>query len=77
MKAIGSVFTGALKAVGLVKTPGKAPKPIPTATRDDAREKVMADDALRRRRGGAADILTGSAGAEASAGATGKSMLGQ
>lgn len=55
----------------------KIPKPGPAAravTRDDAREAAERDDELRRRRGGAADILTGNSGAEA--GSTGKVQLG-
>jgi hypothetical protein len=46
------------------------------ATRDDAREGIERDNELRRRRGGAADIITGRRGAEAAAGSTGKLVLG-
>lgn len=52
------------------------PAPIPTATRDDAAAAIAADDRLRKRRGGAADILNGSSGMEAAAGATAKDRLG-
>ena len=52
----------------------KEPKPSATVTRDDARERAGIEDELRKRRGGAADILTGASGAEA--GATGKTQLG-
>lgn len=54
-----------------IPSPGPAPKPV---TRDDARESAERDDELRRRRGGAADILTGTGGAEAGSG--GKTTLG-
>lgn len=46
-------------------------KPV---TRDDARDAAGLEDELRRRRGGAADMLTGTGGAEA--GATAKTVLG-
>ncbi len=52
------------------------PAPIATPTRDDARAQISAEDALRKRRGGAADILTGTSGAEAPPGSTGKQTLG-
>jgi hypothetical protein len=54
-----------------IKSPGPPVKPV---SRDDAREAADRDDELRRRRGGAADILMGAAGAEA--GTTGKTQLG-
>lgn len=48
----------------------------PTLSRDDTLRSLQKDDELRRRRGGAADILTGADGAEpAPAGA--KALLGQ
>lgn len=67
MKAIGSVITAPFKAIGLIPSAKKLPAPVvpPTATRDDARARIQAEDELLRRRGGAADILTGSDGAEA------------
>lgn len=74
MKAIGSVIRAPLKAIGLVKSPKAPPAPLPTATRDAARDRVAQEDELRRRRGGAADMITGSSGAEA--GETGKTTLG-
>lgn len=75
MAIFRKITTGILKAVGLVSTPGKAPAALPTATRDDAAAQANANDELLRRKGGAADILNGSGGAEA-AGATGKTTLG-
>lgn len=59
----------------LAKGPGKPPAPLPTVTRDTARDQAMANDELLRRRGGAADILNGASGAEP-AQATGKATLG-
>lgn len=72
MKAIGDVVSAPLKALGIIHSPGKPPSPLPTATRDDAYDRVAIEDELRKRRGGAADMLGG--GAEA--GATGKTNLG-
>lgn len=61
--------------VGLFKKP-KLPAPAPMPTRDDAARAAMKEDNLRKRRGGAADILTGTGGAEAAA--TGaKTLVGQ
>jgi hypothetical protein len=51
------------------------PVPLPSATRDDAAAAADQADALRRRRGGAADMVTGAYGAEA-LGGTGKATLG-
>jgi hypothetical protein len=64
-KQIGKALGGVLKAVGIVSTPGKPPAPLRSVTRDDAAGQVAADDELRRRQGGAADIITGAGGAEA------------
>ncbi len=74
MKIVGSIFSPVLSALGLVSKAPKLPSPAPTPTRDDARAQIAASDALRKRRGGAADTLTGSGGAEAGAG--GKDTLG-
>jgi hypothetical protein len=51
-------------------------QPPATVTRDDAASAVSASDALARRQGSAADILTGTRGAEALSGSTGKLVLG-
>ncbi|MDX3883597.1 MAG: hypothetical protein QHC65_04185 [Sphingomonas sp.] len=64
-KAIGKGLGGLLKAVGLVSTPGKPPAALPSVTRDTAAEQQRDQDELRRRRGSAADIVTGPDGAEA------------
>lgn len=53
---------------------GKTPMATRPVTRDDARETADLDDELRKRRGGAADILTGAGGAEAGTG--GRTQLG-
>lgn len=77
MKTVSKIIRAPLKLLGLVP---KVPKPnsgpmVPkAATRDDARDAAMLEDDLRKRRGGAADILTGGMGAEAGAG--GKTQLG-
>jgi hypothetical protein len=56
--------------VAAITNKPKVPTAIPIATRDDATAAVNQEDDLRQRRGAGADILTGSAGAEAGAGAT-------
>jgi hypothetical protein len=61
--------------VGLGKKP-KLPAPTPAPTRDDYVRAALKDDPLRKRRGGAADILTGAGGAEAAAAGV-KSLVGQ
>jgi hypothetical protein len=61
-----------MKALGMkMKNP---PGPTAAVTRDDAIGAAERDDELRKRRGGAADILTGNSGVEA--GPTGKTVLG-
>lgn len=75
---ITSLF-GGLLGLGAQKLLGGAPKPAQpqlNPTRDDAAALTRTNDDLLRRKGGAADILTGSRGAEpASTG--GKTRLGQ
>lgn len=44
--------------------------------RDEAREEVERDDAMRRRRGQAADMITGTRGAEAGASNVGRLVVG-
>jgi hypothetical protein len=80
MKTVGAVLGAPFKLLGIIPS-GKSstpalPAPLPTPTRDDASAAVSASDALARRRGGAADILTGRGGLEAAAGSTGKTTLG-
>lgn len=50
--------------------------PLPAANRDDARTQAQRDDELRRRKGAAADLITGSSGAEASSASLGKLVVG-
>lgn len=73
MKPIGSVFHAIFG--GGTKPKGTAAI-VPTApvTRDSITEQAALEDALRKRRGGAADILTGPSGAEA--GSTSSTTLG-
>lgn len=66
MAVIGNAVGSVLKGLGIISTP----KPVnqtalPQATRDDADATISSEDALRRRQGGAADIITGAAGAGA------------
>ena len=72
--AIGGLLGGTLLK-SLFKQP-KAPPPPRPVTTDTARDAALRNDELLRRRGGAADIVTGSYGAEAPASATGKTTLG-
>lgn len=65
MAILGKIISAPLKALGIISTPGKAPSPLPTVTRDDAASAVAADDEIRRRKGGASDILNGAGGAQA------------
>jgi hypothetical protein len=62
----GGIIGGAIKLAT-----SKAPKPLapqPAATRDDAAAETARDDALRRRRGSAANMLLGEAGSASSSG---------
>lgn len=68
---------GGLGGGMLLKSLFKKPKPPAVqqpVTRDDARDAALRNDELLRRRGGAADIVTGAYGAEAPPG--GKVSLG-
>lgn len=76
MKSIGKVLSAPFKLLGLVPKTPKLPAPSPTPTRDAARDMIINEDARRRRRGGAADILNSDTGAEAGSGAGGKDTLG-
>ncbi|MHB9878289.1 hypothetical protein ACSMXM_01290 [Pacificimonas sp. ICDLI1SI03] len=77
MDVPGKILTPVLKLTGLVKTPRKPPSPLSSPTRDDARIDAMDRDELRKRRGGAADLIAGAGGGgEASASAVGKATLG-
>lgn len=73
--ALGGLIGGALlNSKGKAKpATSSAPAPI---MRDDAAAIAAREDELRKRRGAAADILTGSGGAEAGAGSTGRAIVG-
>ena len=67
------------KGIGhlLFGSPVAPPVPPPPVTRDAAAAAAQAQiDALARRRGSAADILTGSSGAEPGAGQVGRLIVG-
>lgn len=72
---LGSVLFGGVGGLlGLNKK-----KPIvarPLARRDPDIEQVESADALRRRKGAAADMITGTRGAEAAAGSVGRLVVG-
>ena len=70
---------GGLVGGTLLKSLFNKPKPPPAiqpVTRDDAMTAAERQDALLRRRGGAADIMTGALGAEPAPGSVGKTTLG-
>jgi len=77
LKTVGKLIRAPLKALGVIKTPSSRTASVQrTVTRDDARDSANLQDELRRRRGGAADLLSGTGGAEAAGGSTGSSALG-
>ena len=76
MQAVGSVISAPFKLLGLVPKAPTLPAPVPVATRDDAMSAIQTQDELARRRGGAADMITGAGGAEPTT-PTGKALLGQ
>jgi hypothetical protein len=72
-------MAGLFKGIGhlLFGSPVQPPVPPPVVTRQDADVLAQRDeDQLRRRQGSAADILTGSAGAEPGAGSIGRLIVG-
>lgn len=70
---IGGPLIKAISGGGKKKTPIQ---PLPSATRDDATELARQQaEELRRRKGSAADMLTGATGAEAAL-SGGKLVLG-
>lgn len=74
-----SALASPLLAVGEAIFGGKsrAPiKPLPPVTRNDAAKIANDQQDLARRKGAAADILTGTTGAEAAAGTTGRLVAG-
>lgn len=75
MKVLKVVASPLLALTGAFKRPA-LPAPLPTPTRDAAAAAIASDDALRKRRGGAADILNSASGVEAGPSAGGKDTLG-
>jgi hypothetical protein len=75
MQIPGNLIGGLFKAVGLVPKRPKIGASAPIPTRSDAAASARID-ALRARRGGSADFLTGAAGAEAAPVGV-KELLGQ
>ena len=79
VKSLGKfVLGGGVLGLGLNALTGKKkkpPTPLPQATRDDAEAIAARDDALRLRRGSAADLLLGG-GAEPGGSALGRFVLG-
>lgn len=75
MKILKFAASPLLGILGIANKQPKIPGAQPTVTRDDAIAAMAQQDELAKRRGGAADIITGSGGAEAS-GTGGKSTLG-
>lgn len=65
-----------LKAIGLIPKLPRPPAPATPVTRDTLKIQSDAEDELRRRKGSAADIVTGTAGAETGKAATGAATLG-
>ena len=80
MSLIKKILPAAFGLLGIGSMLAKKPKldlpaaPRP-ASRDDAEEAARRADELRRRKGGAADIITGTGGAEPSV-STGKFVPG-
>lgn len=69
---------GLLGGIGSLLGIGKKKPPMQTrpVTRDAATEQAEASDALQRRRGAAADMITGTRGAEAAASSVGRLVVG-
>lgn len=77
MKSVfGAFLSPVAAALGVFKKPKAAAAPMAPAARDDTLRAIAQEDALSKRRGGAADILTGAGGAEAGP-ASAKDLLGQ
>lgn len=77
-KSVGKfLFGGGLLGLGAKLLGGGKQKALPApqqVTRDAAAETIAADDALARRRGAAADMISGTGGS--GAGGAGPSILG-
>lgn len=68
-------LAGNLLGLGKSKKKNIEPRAL-IAQRDEGRDALEAGDALRRRRGAAADMITGTRGAEAAAGSVGRLVVG-
>lgn len=75
VKAAKSLFVGPLLGA-LIGGKKKSSGPLQQAGRDEARLMADREAELARRRGGAADIITGTTGAEARAGSIGRLVVG-
>lgn len=62
---IGGVVGGGLLRSIFKKKKTEEPKVARVAQRDDVADRIRKGDALRQRRGSAADLMTGTSGAEA------------
>lgn len=78
MKVLGFLASPLLAAVSLFTKPKASATPVALGpvTRNTVREAADRNDELRRRRGGAADIVTGAYGAEPAPASIGKTTLG-
>lgn len=76
--ATGGLFGGLLGMGAAALGLGKKKKLVQPreVRRDDTREALEAGDELRRRKGAAADLITGTRGAEAAAGSVGRLVVG-
>lgn len=70
MSFVGDVVKGAFGVLSplLFGKKPKVPDPVPQATRNEAAEEALKRDRVAKRRGAAANLLLGAAGAESSAG---------
>lgn len=73
LSGLGLLFKAGKAIFGSKKKPRPVQRPM---RRDEEREAIEEADALRRRKGAAADLITGVRGTEASAGSTGRLVLG-
>jgi len=78
LPAIGAIF-GIGSAVASIAKGAPKPQiiqPQRAAVRDDALTATSMRDEMRRRKGAAADLITGTGGAEAAAGQVGRLVIG-
>lgn len=70
-----AIFGGVGSLLGLGGS-SRVIRPLPQATTNTARQQVDRQDALRKRRGASADMITGVRGAEAPGSSVGKLIIG-